>query len=146
MGGGGCFGSEACHRIWLPPAPAPASPGHRPRHAGMGSLALDAGRGEWGDGRGGGAFCHQRARRAAAHRPRTPFPLTPPSHLPSQSFLPAPLEKSHLFNARYVPFAAVEAGNGAASKETYSLDDVIYRAADGGLLDVQHDMEVMMRV
>lgn len=83
-----------------------------------------------------------------ARRPtvRAPRFLTPPSHLPSQSFLPAPLEKSNLFNARYVPFAAVEAGNGAASKDTYSLDDVIYRAADGGLLDVQHDMEVRMRV
>lgn len=66
--------------------------------------------------------------------PVFPFPPSPTN--------PAPLEKSHLFNARYVPFAAVEKGAGAAASETYSLDDVIYRAADGGLLDVQHDMEV----
>ena len=33
--------------------------------------------------------------------------------------------------------------NGSGPSETYSLDDVIYRANDGSLLDVQHDMEAL---
>ena len=97
-----------------------------------------------GDGRTGAAFSSNDAPSRGgppffAFSSAHPFPSHSPSLPPPHT---APLEKSHLFNARYVPFAAVEAGNGAASKETYSLDDVIYRAADGGLLDVQHDMEV----
>lgn len=58
--------------------------------------------------------------------------------------LAAPLEKGYLFNAHYVPFrrgGAVQ--NGSGPPETYSLDDVIYRANDGSLLDVQHDMEAL---
>ena len=55
----------------------------------------------------------------------------------------APLEKGHLFNARYVPFQAVASGTGRRSEETYSLDEVVYRSRDGGLLDVEHDMEAL---
>jgi hypothetical protein len=57
----------------------------------------------------------------------------------------APLGKGHLFNAKYVPFSTVASpgSNGKASTESYSLDEVIYRAADGGLLDVQHDMKAL---
>lgn len=56
----------------------------------------------------------------------------------------APLEKGHLFNAHYVPFRRGGSGvtNGTAP-ETYSLDEVIYRANDGSLLDVEHDMEAL---
>ncbi len=56
-----------------------------------------------------------------------------------------PLSKGHLFNAHYVPFSTVSSsGNGKAkSAEEYSLDEVIYRAADGGLLDVKHDMDAL---
>jgi asparagine synthase (glutamine-hydrolysing) len=32
-----------------------------------------------------------------------------------------------------------------ASSERYSLDEVLYRASDGGLLDVQHDMDALAR-
>lgn len=35
------------------------------------------------------------------------------------------------FNARYVPFKAVQEGKGMASSEQYSLDEVLYRANDG---------------
>lgn len=55
----------------------------------------------------------------------------------------APLEKGHLFNARYVPFSAVALGEGRAAGEAYSLDEVVYRSRDGGLLDVEHDMEAL---
>ena len=47
-----------------------------------------------------------------------------------------PLENSKLFNAKFVPFAG-------DSGEEYSLDEVIYRSQNGGLLDVQHDMEAL---
>lgn len=50
-----------------------------------------------------------------------------------------PLEKSFLFNAKFVPFADVASGN--TPTEVYDLDDVVYRSKDGGLLDVSHDME-----
>ncbi|KAK9828919.1 hypothetical protein WJX72_002784 [[Myrmecia] bisecta] len=53
----------------------------------------------------------------------------------------APLEKGHLFNAKFVPFSSVSSGK--PSKEKYSLDEVIYRAENGALLDVQHDMEAL---
>jgi len=49
-----------------------------------------------------------------------------------------PSQGSDTFNAHYVPFKMIQTG--VPSHEQYSLDDVIYRAADGGLLDVQHDM------
>ena len=51
----------------------------------------------------------------------------------------APLEKAFLFNAKFVPFADVAARR--ASTEVYTLEDVVYRSKDGGLLDVAHDME-----
>lgn len=38
----------------------------------------------------------------------------------------APVEKSNLFNAKYVPFSAESKG------EEYSLDEVIYRSQNGG--------------
>ena len=45
--------------------------------------------------------------------------------------------KGNLFNAKYVPFASSD------KSETYSLDEVIYRSKNGGLLDVEHDMEAL---
>ena len=42
-----------------------------------------------------------------------------------------------------MPFQAVASGTGRASDETYSLDEVVYRSRDGGLLDVEHDMEAL---
>ncbi|KAK3277462.1 MT organizer Mto2 [Cymbomonas tetramitiformis] len=51
----------------------------------------------------------------------------------------APLEKSNLFNAKYVPFST----STSDPNEQYSLDEVIYRSKNGGLLDVQHDMEAL---
>ena len=45
--------------------------------------------------------------------------------------------KGSLFNAKYVPFASSD------KSETYSLDEVIYRSKNGGLLDVEHDMEAL---
>jgi hypothetical protein len=53
----------------------------------------------------------------------------------------APLKNAHLFNADFVPFNDVL--KGTKSGETYSLDNVVYRAADGGLLDVAHDMNAL---
>lgn len=40
------------------------------------------------------------------------------------------------FSARYVCFEGCEG-------ETYSLDDVVYRCSNGGLLDVEHDLEAL---
>ncbi len=57
----------------------------------------------------------------------------PPPTLP----LAVPLEKNSLFNAKYTPF------NKGDSGEEYSLDEVIYRSKNGGLLDVEHDMEAL---
>lgn len=51
----------------------------------------------------------------------------------------APLDKAHLFNAKFVPFDDIR--NGSNGSEAYSLDEVRYRSEDGGLLDVQHDFE-----
>jgi hypothetical protein len=53
----------------------------------------------------------------------------------------APLESSHLFEAKYIPFSDVKSG--VRSTEEYSLDEVVYRAEDGGLLDVEHNMEAL---
>ena len=47
-----------------------------------------------------------------------------------------PKHEGH-FNAKYVPFASSD------KSETYSLDEVIYRSKNGGLLDVEHDMEAL---
>lgn len=55
----------------------------------------------------------------------------------------APLDKGHLFRAKYVPFEAVLGGDPWNSEESYSLDEVIYRAKGGGLLDVVHDMDAL---
>ena len=52
-----------------------------------------------------------------------------------------PLDKAHTFNAKFVPFKDVQ--NRKLSGETYSLDEVIYRSSDGGLLDVHHDMAAL---
>lgn len=41
------------------------------------------------------------------------------------------------FNARYVPFKAVQEGKGMASSEQYSLDEVLYRANDGACRGAQ---------
>lgn len=43
------------------------------------------------------------------------------------------------FKAKFVPFKAPHSG------ESYSLDQVVYRAKDGGLLDVQHDMSSLAK-
>lgn len=40
-----------------------------------------------------------------------------------------------------MPFTDIQKGK--LSGEQYSLDDVVYRAADGGLLDVHHDMKAL---
>ena len=42
-------------------------------------------------------------------------------------------------HARFVPFG----GGGGGSEEAYSLDEVIYTAKAGGLLDVEHDMAAL---
>jgi len=52
-----------------------------------------------------------------------------------------PLDGSDTFSAKYVPFKDVQ--NQTSSPEEYSLDEVIYRANDGGLLDVQHDVDAL---
>ena len=57
------------------------------------------------------------------------------------SFGAAPLDKAHLFHADFVPFNDVMTAS--SSGERYDLDQVIYRSADGGLLDVQHNMEAL---
>ncbi|KAI3948922.1 hypothetical protein MKW92_013601 [Papaver armeniacum] len=44
------------------------------------------------------------------------------------------------FSAKYVPFNA-----DPSSTESYSLDEIIYTSASGGLLDVQHDMEALKK-
>ena len=46
-------------------------------------------------------------------------------------------KSGNLFSAKYVPFASSD------KSETYSLDEVIYRSKNGGLLDVEHDMEAL---
>lgn len=62
-----------------------------------------------------------------------------PSDIRSQARRRAPLEKAFLFNSKFVPFTDVQ--KGVTPTEVYDLDEVVYRAKDGGLLDVQHDME-----
>nr|QKY14826.1 threonine synthase (THRC) [Polytomella parva] len=52
-----------------------------------------------------------------------------------------PLEHAKSFKAEFVPFADVKSNE--VSGERYSLDQVIYRSKDGGLLDVQHDMKAL---
>lgn len=50
-----------------------------------------------------------------------------------------PMDKAHLFDAKYVPFGSSK----SPSSESYDLDQVIYRTAEGKLLDVEHDMEAL---
>jgi threonine synthase len=50
------------------------------------------------------------------------------------------MEKAHLFNAKFVPFSYVASPKSKLDEE-YNLDEIVYRAKDGGLLDVYHDME-----
>jgi len=51
------------------------------------------------------------------------------------------------YHAKYIPFESVlRAQRGAISdpaEQAYSLDSVVYRAPDGGLLDVAHDLEAL---
>lgn len=63
------------------------------------------------------------------------------SDIRSEARRRAPLEKSFLFGARFVPFEDVQ--NSVSSTEVYNLDEVVYRSKDGGLLDVQHDLEAL---
>lgn len=53
----------------------------------------------------------------------------------------APLTKGHLFEANYVPLRSIIEGN--KPSEVFSLDEVMYRATDGSLLDVEHNMEAL---
>jgi len=53
----------------------------------------------------------------------------------------SPLEKNFLFKAKFKPFQSDGGHSIFDGGEEYSLDDVVYRSADGGLLDVVHDME-----
>ena len=71
-----------------------------------------------------------------AHSTLWIFPLT--------VYTSDPSDGAETFNAHYVPFKAIETRQ-KDSKETYSLDEVIYRASDGGLLDVQHDLNALGR-
>lgn len=84
-------------------------------------------RGERGGARGAGA----RHVQCASGWPPPPPP--PDRRLPP---LPAAdLPGTDALNAKYVPFKSVQSGQ--PSGEQYSLDEVLYRAKDGGLLDVQ---------
>jgi len=94
---------------------------------------------------------------AAAQCQLLPCLVKTRSHLPTFSplsisdlyiYLPrffsaGPSEGSETFNAHYVPLKSVQQGTATSSTEKYSLDEVIYRAADGGLLDVYHDMDAL---
>ena len=57
----------------------------------------------------------------------------------------APLDRKDAFKSKYVPFNSVKAGR-TDNTEQYSLDDVVYRSQDGGLLDVQHDIDALRQV
>ncbi|XP_073037481.1 threonine synthase 1, chloroplastic-like [Primulina eburnea] len=64
----------------------------------------------------------------------TPSVTSPPSSLPAP---PLTLQ----FSAKYVPFTSISTN--VPTSESYSLDEVVYRSRDGGLLDVQHDMNAL---
>mmetsp|Transcript_43562 Transcript_43562/g.83135 ORF Transcript_43562/g.83135 Transcript_43562/m.83135 type:complete len:509 (+) Transcript_43562:105-1631(+) len=49
----------------------------------------------------------------------------------------AATSKRELFTAKYVPFTPTD------EDESYNLDEIIYRSKNGGLLDVQHNMEAL---
>lgn len=57
----------------------------------------------------------------------------------------APLDRKDAFKSKYIPFNSVKAGR-TDDSEQYSLDDVVYRSQDGGLLDVQHDIEALQQI
>lgn len=57
----------------------------------------------------------------------------------------APLDRQDAFKSKYIPFNSVKAGR-TDDSEQYSLDDVVYRSQDGGLLDVQHDIEALQQI
>lgn len=51
------------------------------------------------------------------------------------------MHKAHTFSAQFAPITDVRAKR--TPSETYSLDEVIYRASNGDLLDVVHDMDAL---
>jgi hypothetical protein len=83
---------------------------------------------------------------STAQTPNLCSRTTPPtpilSHPLSACLHAAPSEGSDTFHAKYVPFQSVLSGSNS-SGESYSLDDVIYRSAAGGLLDVEHDFSAL---
>ncbi|KAL0333734.1 UNVERIFIED_CONTAM: Threonine synthase 1, chloroplastic [Sesamum angustifolium] len=78
---------------------------------------------------------HHRHPRPAIVCAATPSITSPPVLPPS---VPPP---GLSFSAKYVPFNSISTN--APTAEAYSLDDVVYRSRDGGLLDVQHDMDAL---
>jgi len=51
------------------------------------------------------------------------------------------MHKANTFNAKFAPISDVRARR--APSETYSLDEVVYKASTGDLLDVVHDMDAL---
>ncbi|KAG6421096.1 hypothetical protein SASPL_117645 [Salvia splendens] len=78
---------------------------------------------------------HRRSLSLISCTATSPITTTPPP-------LPRPIPATE-FSARYVPFSSISSNTPTA--ESYSLDQVIYRSSDGGLLDVQHDMAALRR-
>ncbi|KAH6761650.1 Pyridoxal-5'-phosphate-dependent enzyme family protein [Perilla frutescens var. hirtella] len=79
------------------------------------------------------------------HHLRHPHPAitcatTPPITSPPLPPFPPPLPAAK-FSAKYVPFTSISTAT--PTSESYSLDEVIYRSSDGGLLDVHHDMDAL---
>lgn len=98
------------------------------------------------------AFCYARPPSFPPSCIRSPFSPKPrPFSRPSLSNTPTYAHPTQLpsttppetnpdkFHAKFVPFKAPNSG------ENYSLDDIVYRSKDGGLLDVQHDMEALAK-
>lgn len=75
----------------------------------------------------------------------TPLPQEQSSGPRAKATKREPLDKKGAFHSLYVPFNSVKAGR-KDSSEQYSLDDVVYRSRDGGLLDVQHDIAALQQV
>lgn len=92
-------------------------------------------------------ICHEQQLHQQCALQNVDVPLDSKSftHALLYSFIPTANEPgSDAFNARYVPFKAVEDGSASrGSEEQYSLDEVLYRSNDGGLLDVHHDMDAL---